>query len=644
MGEIESQLLTHENIKEAVVIDRESEEADKNEKYLCAYIVPDGAGEEIVKELSDYLSARLPDYMIPSFFVYLDKVPITPNGKIDRKMLPEPGIDIGEAYRAPRDEVEEKLVDIWADILGVEKSVISIDSNFFRLGGHSLKATGLVSRIHKALEVKLELSQVFKTPTIAKLAQAVKKSGKSIYKSIQPVEKNEYYPLSSAQNRMFMLNRIKDETDISDNTHGVMHVEGNLNRQRLENVVKQLIKRHEALRTSFELLDETPLQRVHKSVDSQVEYYDISNANPGEDRGDLIENIIQDFIRPFDLTKPPLMRVGLAKAAVNNYILIYDLHHIITDGGSGDIFVVEFMRLYGGGELPALKIQYKDFAVWQNNLLQPQVIRKQEEYWMSVFPGDIPVLNMPTDFPRPQVQSFAGDAVHFQVAGNLAKNINKLVTKTDTTLYIVLSAIFNVVLSKYTGQEDIVIGTAIAGRGHDDLENVIGFFVNTLAIRNYPKKEKSFTLFLEEVKDNSLKAYENQDYQFDQLVKKLDIKRDPGRHPLFDFYFLVHNENFRKKRSNRDIAALNFKPFGYEVKSTQFDIIIHAYEGSDVIDFDLLYCTDLFKPTTIEEFIADFKEVALSITQTPGTKLADIKISHGLYDKKLEFPKLDFGF
>ncbi len=628
LGEIESQLLKHDDIKEAVVL---ALGEIKSDRYLCAYYVAERQLTAV--QLKEYLSDALPEYMTPPYFVQLEKMPVTPNGKLDRKGFPEPEAGAAaDLYVPPRDAMEEKLVAIWAEILAKKKETIGIQSNFFDMGGHSLTATLMIARIRKELNVNVPLGEVFITPTVEGLVRYVRGAEEYIYQSIQPVEDREYYPLSSAQMRMFLLNRLKgDET--SDNTPFVMMVEGNLDKLHFENVVRQLIYRHESLRTSFGMVEDTPVQRVHKEVDFEIEHYDLSVG--GSDSEERRRQLITNFIRPFDLGRAPLLRVGLVKLAEQQYILIYDLHHIINDDVSSEIFMKEFVVLYGRGELSPLQIQYRDFAMWQYNRLQAGVAGKQEDYWLGAFSGELPVLNMPTDYPRPAVQSFEGQSLEYDFGADVSGRIKHLVEETGTTLYMVLLAIYNILLSKYTGQEDIIVGTPGVGRPFAELENLIGMFANTMAMRNYPNGEKTFMEFLEEVKINSLKAFENQDYQFEELIRKLGIVPDPSRNPLFDIMITVvleANINVYKEGSVRELKDMVIRPYSFDEQITQFDIIIHAFDLGEIVGFYLRYSTRLFKKETIETFLGHYEEVAEAVTADPLMKLKDIKISQDFSD------------
>ena len=472
LGEIEATLLKHEQVKEAVVTAKKEE---KGTNYLCAYLV---SNEELqVSELRNHISKELPDYMIPSYFVHLDKLPLTPNGKLDRKALPEPNgsISTGVEYEAPTNETEEKLVSIWKEVLGAEK--IGRNDNFFELGGHSLKATVLVSRIHKEMNVEVPLREAFANPVLKSMAEYIKETTTSIYKSIEPVGKKEYYPLSSAQKRLYILNQMEKE-NLAYNMPGTLVLEGKLDKERLEKAFGTLIGRHETLRTSFELVEGEPVQKISEMVEFEIEYYELEKEKAAEK--------IKELIRPFDLSKAPLLRAALIKTKEERHILLFDMHHIISDGMTMNIITKEFAQVYEGRELPELRIQYKDYSEWQNRLFETGIIEKQKESWLKVFEGEIPLLNLPTDYTRPSRQSFEGDHIAFHAGKEIKQKIHKLIQETGTTMYMVLLAAYNTLLMKYAGQEDIVVGTPIAGRPHADLESMVGMFVNTLAMRNQP--------------------------------------------------------------------------------------------------------------------------------------------------------------
>jgi len=630
LGEIENQLLLHDLIKEAVVLAKEDKSGNK---YLCAYLTAEN--ELTGTELRQHLEKTLPDYMVPSCFIQLDKLPLNPNGKIDRGALPEPDghAATGAEYEAPGNEIEEKLVEIWRDILNLEK--IGINDSFFELGGHSLRAISLVSKIHKELNVEVPLGEIFRTPTIKGLAEHIKVQEENIYSSIEPVEEKEYYELSSAQKRLYTLQQF-DLESTGYNMPGVMEIEGKLTVGRLENAFRKLIARHETFRTSFELIGEKVVQKIHKEVEFEIEHK--------EAREEDAEEIVRGFIRPFELSKAPLLRVGLIKLHPERYILMYDMHHIISDGTSMGILVEEFTKLYNGKALPPLRLQYKDYAAWQNGIINSEVMRKQEEYWLKVYEGEIPVLSLPTDYQRSEIQSFEGERIHFELGEEITKGLRKAAKETGATMYMVLLAGFNILLSKYSGQEDIVIGSSIAGRPHADLENIMGMFVNTLAMRNYPEGSKTIIEFIEAVKRNSLRAYENQDYQFEKLVEKLNVRRDMSRNPVFDVMFVMQNMDIEEI----EIEGISIKPYGMENRVSKFDVTIEAVEEGEKLGITIEYCSRLFNKDTIDRMAGHLTNVLRSMTQNTGKRISEIemlgeeekhKLLYEFNDTYAEYPK-----
>jgi len=634
LGEIESSLLKHSSIKETLVIDREEE---NGQKYLCAYIVTGKTVE--TTDLREFLSRTLPDYMLPSYFVQIDKMPLSSTGKVDKKALPFPVHAVTGRYETPRNDLEKKLIEIWSVILGVP-APIGINDNFFELGGHSLKATTLTAKIHKELGIKVPLAEIFKSPTIRELSgyiQGVQGDGDD-YISIEPVEKKDYYPLSSAQERLYILYHM-DIANIGYNSSLVVSLEGKLDKRKLADSFRQLIQRHESLRTSFHLQDELPVQVVHKEVEFEIEY-DRSLVNC-QGRGEVsspikIETIIRNFIRPFDLSHAPLLRVGLIGLENNLHILMVDMHHIITDGTSHGIFIKDFTRFYAGKNLLPLRLQYKDYAYWQNSEKQGKTLKAREEYWLKQFSGDIPILNLPYDNPRPLVQGFAGETLTFKLAGKETSALKVLVLEGETTLFMLLLAIYNVLLSKLSGQEDIIVGTPSAGRRHTDHQHIIGMFVNTLALRNFPTGEKTFKEFLEQLKQYTLGAFENQEYQFEDLVEQVEVERDASRNPLFDTMFALQNLEI----PGFDIHGLKLKPYDYESGTARFDLSLQCYEVKNGLLFKWEYASTLFRKETIQRFIEYFKCIIAVVIENSGIKLSQIEILPEAEKKKI---LLDFN-
>ncbi|MCP5104169.1 MAG: amino acid adenylation domain-containing protein, partial [bacterium] len=628
LGEIEKQLLALEGIKEAVLMVKVDSGGDK---YLCAYVT---TGKDLAAgESKDCLAAVLPDYMVPTHIIQVDKMPLTSSGKIDTRALKETKIKVKGEYVAPTNDVERELAEIWGEVLGMDKDTISINANFFDLGGHSLKATIMISRVHKAYNVKIALIELFNAPTIKGLAASIGKSRKDDYASIEPVQKKDCYKLSSAQKRLYILQQMEPESTAYNMTQTVL-LEGTLQKERLEHTFKKLIRRYESLRTSFEIRDGKPVQRIHDDVAFELEYYDVTPSTGST------EEIIGNLIRSFDLSRAPQLRAGLIKEGAERHILVADMHHIVSDGVSHRILIEDFLALYAGKELPPLRLQYKDYSEWQNNREVQQAIKQQEKYWLKEFAGDIPVLNMPLDYPRPVVQSFEGSSVRFGIAGEEIKELRKIVLEEGCTMFILLLAIYNILLSKISGQDNIVVGTMTAGRNHADLEKVIGMFVNTLALRNYPKGEKTFGAFIKEVKERTLTAFNNQDYQFEDLVEKVVKKKDLSRNPIFDVRFVLNEiESSTKKKPD-----LKSEPIVYLRDTAKFDMTMNAVESGENLYFEFQYCTALFKEETIKRFIDDFKEILSSIIKNKDIKLKDITISHDFVRVKSKINQINLEF
>jgi non-ribosomal peptide synthetase component F/acyl carrier protein len=639
LGEIESELLKLDAIKEAVVIDQEDE---TGQRYLCAYYVPrvpvEASPAADPLELRHRLSGILPGYMIPSFFVQVEKIPLTPNGKVDRRVLPDPQVDAfkaDQAAAAPQDPIEEKLAAVWSEILGIPQSALGIDDNFFQLGGHSLKATLLASYIHKELDTKIPLAEIFRVPTIRGLARQVKGSVTDAFMSIRPVEEKEYYDLSSAQRRIFIQSQLQ-ETGIVYNIPIVVILEGVIHEDRLQHALRKLIHRQEILRTSFHTFKRESFQRIHDAADIEfaVEYHDLSNKQGAAGSGEEShKRIVRNFIRFFDLSRVPLVRSGLIKLEEEKHILMVDMHHIVTDGTSLAIFLRELLSLYTGRQLPELRLRYKDFSEWQTGIQQAgerdNSGKRQEQYWLGRFAGDIPQLALPTDFPRPPVREFEGNVIVAAIDKQLAGEVRQFASESETTVYMVLLAVFNILLSKYTLQEDIVVGTGVAGRRHADLERIIGMFVNMLSMRNQPGEEKQFTGFLQEVKKNAIDAFDNQDYQFEELVEKLDIPRGTGRNPIFDAEFTLQNTAVTEMEY--EVPGIRIKAYDtIEARSTKFDLSLEAVEESNGISMILNYSTVLFKPSTAEKIIGHYIEILHQVLENREIKLKDIRLSHKL--------------
>ncbi|NIM14869.1 MAG: amino acid adenylation domain-containing protein [Candidatus Aminicenantes bacterium] len=632
--EIEKELLKLEEVTEAAVLVKEKPlkkdgERIGGEKYLVAYFVPEGSltGKDIRKKLVQ----RLPDYLIPTVFVPMAKLPLTSGGKIDRRSLPELDLSgLVDTWQVPETEMEAKLVLIWAEVLGIDECCIGIDDDFFELGGHSLKAAVFITRLHKELGIKVELTVIFENPTIREFARAIESEVVQQFHPIPPAEEKAYYSLSSAQKRLFILQQL-DPGSTAYNVYDWVVLEEEIEKTNVEAVIRQLVTRHESLRTSFPTVERKTVQMIHDTIDIHVESLE------GEPR-----RMIPRFIRPFNLTQAPLFRAGVERIPGHRTLLIFDMHHLITDGVSMDILAREFTALVEGKDLPPFKLQYRDYSKWQNSSEQQEAMKQQETYWLNLFADRPKEIRLPTDFPRPEVQSFEGKTIAFGFDRRETKLLNEIARAHSTTQFMVLLALYTVLLSKLSGQEDIVVGTAAAGRRHADLENIIGFFVNTLALRNYPTSQKTFARFLNEVKQNTLSAFDNQDYPFEELVEKISASGDISKTPMVNVFLNLVNqkERFpdanRNKNTNTDTEKtgrdfqekendhINIAPG--MIAASHFDLYLAVAEIKGMIHLTFEYCTKLFKAERIEKFILYFRRIVAAVIDNPGIKLADIDI------------------
>ncbi len=529
-------------------------------------------------------------------------------------------------YMAPTSQTEVELARIWEKFFSI--TPLGIYDNFFDLNGDSLSAVSLISRIHQGLEVEISLAEFFKRPTIRELSQYIEQNApKSAFMSIEAVEQKEYYPLSSAQKRLFILYQIEPGI-ISYNLPNITNLRGDVNVVKMEETFKRLILRHESLRTSFEMIAEEPAQRVHDDTDFKIEAYE-SDHSPGS-----IEEIIRNFRRPFNLTQAPLMRVGMIKfkeARNKEYVLMMDSHHIISDGACLNILISDFVTLYAEAQMPALKVQYKDYSQWQYRKLTSGNIKKQEEFWLKQFAGPIPVVNLPLDYPRPVNQDFDGDSSEFTIEGELYNRLDELIAREkDITLFMTILAVFTILLSRYSAQDDIVVGSPSAGRNHTDLENLIGMFVNMMVIRNKPTPGKHFMEFLHEVKQNALNVFTNQDYQYDELVDKLGISRNSDRNPLFDYVLVLEKYDSGKKESSPVNTNLTISPYPFKRRISRFDLLLRCIPQDQSIVFELEYKTAFFKPQTIEKIQKHLVEILYQVTADTNIKIQDITLSSDL--------------
>ncbi|MEO5562925.1 MAG: amino acid adenylation domain-containing protein, partial [Chitinophagaceae bacterium] len=610
LGEIESQLERHDQIKKSVVLANGKDE----DKFLVAYYI--SAKQIDVADLRSFLFGKLPEYMVPSFFVRLESMPLTPNGKLDRKALPYPEIDSGVNYVAPENEAELHLVEIWAEILKTGKESISVDRSFFEMGGHSLNASVLVNRIARHFHTDIPLQDIFTYPDIRNLAKHINAKKKSVFSSIPRSAEKSYYKVTSSQKQLFFLHEL-NPSSLAYNMPHVERITGEMKHEKLARAFQKLVARHEILRSFFEVINGEVVQKVLDVMDLELEHYKATTADE--------EMTIKKFIRPFDLAKDPLLRAGLLEIDPQHHLLMLDMHHIINDGVSQSVIVKDFLSFYNGNELPPLQLQYKDYAEWQQGKEQQAEIDKQGNFWVDLFAGDIGVLDLPSDFVRPSFKNDAGAVVDFELTGIQAKQLKAIAEKEGCTLFMVLFAVYNVLLNKLSNQDDIIIGAPVAGRQHADVENMIGLFINILPLRTRLEGEQGFSHFLASLKSNVLACFENQSYPYEQLIEKLRIERDVSRNPLFDVLFLF--QNFEDNTFS--IPGMQIESYDYQHPVSKVDLTLSAVNNEDSISLRFEYATSLFKEATIKRFAGYFNRIVTEIISDSDKKIADIDILPG---------------
>ncbi|MDH6351844.1 non-ribosomal peptide synthetase [Brevibacillus sp. 1238] len=603
--EIEKKLLDHPQVKEAVVTALQDAGGDTT---LRAYVVP--AQTLTTEQIYDYLQTELPGYMIPQFVIVLEAMPLTPNGKVDRKALPVPSAELEPTDTVQlQGEIEQQLVKLWQETLGIRK--VGHKDSFFRLGGHSLKAVALLSRMKKAFGVSIPISTLFRKPTIQQLAEVIRHSPKTSVDAIPTAGGQQYHRLSSEQERLYVLEQF-EHVGTAYNVPWAAHVSGPFDAARCQQAFAALSLRHESLRTCFELIGDTVVQKVLPKADGFFTYEEAGGEQP--------DQLIRQFVRPFDLSVGPLFRVKAIRLGAEEHLLLLDMHHIIADGISLQIVLQEFAALYEGKTLEPLPMQYKDYANWQCK--RRETLQSQEKYWLDLLQGELPVLNLPLDHPRPPLQSFAGDKVTARLDPSLTRKLRQVAEETNTTLYTVLLSVYYVLLHKYTGQTDIIVGSPIAGRPQAEFEHLVGMFVNTLALRSFPHPDKPFRTFLAEVRESCLQAYEHQEWPFEKLVEKLQPTRDLSRNPLFDTMFVLQN----MENSLPAIEAIKLVALPIHNQASQFDLMLEAVEQEKGLQLNLEFCTSLFATSTMERLLGHYIHLLTKLAQDADQRLADIEL------------------
>ncbi|MDY7094186.1 MAG: non-ribosomal peptide synthase/polyketide synthase [Acidobacteriota bacterium] len=638
LGEIEAVLVTHPKVQRAVVVARAtgSGAGGAGDKRLVAYVVPapggDGEATELTAgELRQALAEELPEYMIPAAFVILEELPLDANGKVDRKALPEPemGSQDGAGFVAPRTQTEEVLAGIWSELLEVER--VGVHDSFFELGGHSLLATQVMSRLRSALGVDVPLRALFEAPTVeglARQAERAQREGMGIARPpLEPVSRDGDLPLSFAQQRLWFIHQLEPD-EVIYNMPLPLRVGGPLDVGALHRSLARIVARHESLRTTFPVVDGKPLQQVEAPRPMAVPLVDLSGLDEAHREATGRELAWTEASRPFDLAHGPLLRGQLVRLTADDHLALFSTHHVVSDGWSLGVLMQEvsvFYRAETDGvtpELPELLVQYPDYAVWQRSWLQGEVLEAEIDYWRQRLAGAPPVLDLPTDRPRPREGAMLAATEEILLPAELSEQLKALGRGSNATLFMVLLAAFQSLLARYSGQNDVSIGTPVAGRTEMEVEHLIGFFVNTLVMRTVIPGDESFDDLVERVRDISLEAHAHQEVPFEKLVEELAPQRDLQHSPLFQVLFSVENN----PRQDLDLEGLTLSPLDADGSMAKFDLTLAFTEGEDGLAGGLEYNTDIFDASTAERAVRHLRTLLEAAVAEPGRPVLELPL------------------
>ncbi|MGH1392468.1 MAG: amino acid adenylation domain-containing protein [Trichormus sp.] len=619
LGEIESLLSQHSEVQAAIVVVTEDTTGDKR---LVAYIVSENPE---ITDLRQFLAKHLPDYMIPSQFIILDALPLTPNGKVDRRGLPKPQFKTSSHTIAPRTPTEELLLNIWQNILNLNS--VGITDNFFALGGHSLLVIRLVSQIQQVFGVDISLRQIFENPTIAELATLIDSSRLNTYlsNSIPVRESTDKILLSFAQQRLWMLSQIEPENP-SYNVAAALRLTGDVNVHILTQSLQEIIQRHEVLRTRFVNVNGQGIAVIATEINFHIPVVDLSFLPPSQQQKLVQELAQEESQQPFNLEISSLLRAKLLYLNTHEYILLLTMHHIITDGWSINVFAQEMASIYQAfsqgqsSPLQPLKIQYADFAVWQRS--QSDKFKYQVEYWRQQLESAPELLDLPTDYPRPAIQTFRGQRHSFTISEELTEKIKQLGQETHTTLFMVMFSALSILLHRYSQQEKIVIGSPVANRHYPGTEGLIGFFVNTFALLISLEDNPTVAELLPRVREMVLSAYSHQDVPFEQVVEELKLGRSLSHSPLFQVMLVVENAPTQPI----EIPGLRWSPLEIDGGTAKFDLTLMIAETDAGLQGKWEYNCDLFTETTIHRFTEHFQNILLGMTSEPSQKISDLPL------------------
>lgn len=602
LGEVEAVLQEIQGVKQSVVLAKED---TKGNKSLVGYVVSNQTFDK--ESIQEHLLSKLPDYMIPKLWVSLDAIPITSNGKVDKKNLPDPDTSYSSVatYVAPRNKTEEQLVSIWKSLLNVD--TIGVYDDFFKLGGHSLLATQVAAKVRTEMRKELSIKNVFNYSTISSLAMFLAKQGKGAsLPQITKQDKEPTIPLSFSQERLWFLDQLQGSAEY--HIPVISNLEGDLQISLLEASLKEIVIRHEVLRTVIGSKDGIPYQVVIPSEDWQLSLVETTTSH--------LENQLEEFIKePFDLATDYMLRAQLYRLEGEKYTLALILHHIASDGWSDGILVSELTSLYTSKTqnqdklLNEITLQYSDYAIWQRKYLKGTFLESQLKYWKEKLSGVTP-LGLPLDFPRPSIQSTSGADLQFKLERKLRAPLMAICKEKEVTPFMFLLTVFKILMHRYSGQKDFAIGTSVANRTHTELENLIGFFVNTLTIRSNLDNDPTFDELLKQVKHTTIEAFDHQSVPFERIVEQVLSTRDMSMNPLFQvmFEFQEIPESY-----DMELEGLHLSPYPYKNTTAKFDLIMTAIDTGTELVLNMEYCTDLFTEETIQRMAGHYQELLRSI-------------------------------
>jgi amino acid adenylation domain-containing protein len=584
-----------------------------------------GGNGELGQTVREYLGKRVPEYMVPGVFMVLHRLPLTANGKVDRNRLPAPDYSVRKKhYRAHRTPEQEILCSLFAEVLGAPS--IGVDDDFFELGGHSLMATRLVSRVREVLGVEVMIRTVFEAPNVAMLAARLYEGGQRTTK-LERGHRPDQLPLSYAQQRLWFIDQLESGSP-EYNMPEALRLRGNLDVEALRRAINTIVERHESLRTHFEERAGEPVQVITERVEVEIEEEELIGAGEEEEKKRIRAELRREQDRPFDLSRGPLFRMKLLKLGQQEHVLLRTTHHIVFDGWSHGVFNRELMELYAAYQesrenpLEPLEVQYADFALWQRSWLEGGVLEEGLNYWKKQLNGIPEQLELPADRARPLLQTFGAEVCQVRMPAKQAEALLQMSRQNECTLYMSLLAAFAVLLSRYSGQDDIVLGSPIANRQDAKLEKLIGFFVNTLVMRVGINEERSFRELLREVRRTALEAYRYQDVPFERIVEELNVERSLNRTPVFQVMFALQNVRWESQQLQQIEVQLE----GSAEPRARFDLAVHAYEHDGALAFLWVYKSDLFDRWRMEQMARHYLRVLEEMAREPVQPIGSMEL------------------